>query len=114
EDERINWWDFIEAESRSSAYQKYFGNGITRSLVAAKARRASTKTIGDIFVQIVFEILLPGVAADRLLNGPTNDVGINPWLTYLRSRGVDYHLDAEVRAINCEDGRIRSATVAFG
>ena len=48
--ERINWWDFIEAGARSAAYQKYFGNGITRSLVAAKARRASTKTIGDIFV----------------------------------------------------------------
>ena len=112
--ERTNWWDFIEAETRSASYQKYFGNAITRSLVAAKARRASAKTIGDIFVQIVFEILLPGVAADRVLNGPTNDVWINPWLTYLRSRGVDYHLDAEVRAINCEGGRIRSATVAFG
>jgi uncharacterized protein with NAD-binding domain and iron-sulfur cluster len=112
--ERTNWWDFIEAETRSVSYQKYFGNAITRSLVAAKARRASAKTIGDIFVQIVFEILLPGVAADRVLNGPTNDVWINPWLTYLRSRGVDYHLDAEVRAINCERGRIRSATVAFG
>jgi uncharacterized protein with NAD-binding domain and iron-sulfur cluster len=112
--ERTNWWDFIEAETRSPSYQKYFGNAITRSLVAAKARRASAKTIGDIFVQIVFEILLPGVAADRVLNGPTNDVWINPWLAYLRSRGVDYHLNAEVRVVNCESGRIRSATVAFG
>ncbi len=112
--ERINWWDFIEAESRSAAYQKYFGNGITRSLVAAKARRASTKTIGDIFMQIVFGILLPGVAADRLLNGPTNDVWINPWLQYLQQKGVVYHLNADVRAINCERGVVRSVTVAVG
>ncbi len=112
--ERINWWDFIEAESRSAAYQKVFGNGITRSLVAAKARRASTKTIGDIFVQLVFEILVPGVAADRLLNGPTNDVWMNPWLDYLCKRGVRYHRNADVRAIRFERGLVRGATVAMG
>jgi uncharacterized protein with NAD-binding domain and iron-sulfur cluster len=112
--ERINWWDFIEAGSRSAAYQKFFGNGITRSLVAAKARRASSKTIGDIFLQILFDIATPDVAADRLLNGPTNDVWINPWLTYLRARGVTYHFGAEVRALNAANGQIRSATVKLG
>jgi uncharacterized protein with NAD-binding domain and iron-sulfur cluster len=112
--ERINWWDFIEAGARSSAYQKYFGNGITRSLVAAKARRASTKTIGDIFVQIVFEILLPGVAADRVLSGPTSDVWIEPWLEHLRRQGVAYHLNAEVRAIECRGEMVRGATIAVG
>jgi uncharacterized protein with NAD-binding domain and iron-sulfur cluster len=112
--ERINWWDFIEAGSRSAAYQKYFGSGITRSLVAAKARRASTKTIGDIFVQIVFNILLPGVAADRVLNGPTNDVWINPWLEHLQRQGVAYHLNSDVRSIQCEKGVVRSATLAVG
>jgi len=112
--ERINWWDFIEAGARSSAYQKYFGNGITRSLVAAKARRASTKTIGDIFVQIVFEILLPGVAADRVLSGPTSDVWIDPWLEHLRGQGVAYHLNADVRQIECRAGIVRGATVAVG
>jgi uncharacterized protein with NAD-binding domain and iron-sulfur cluster len=110
--ERISWWDFIEAEGRSAAYQKYFGSGITRSLVAAKARRASTKTIGDIFVQIVFEILLPGVAADRLLNGPTNDVWISPWLEHLRRSGVAYHTNADVRAIHYDRGAVQYASVA--
>jgi uncharacterized protein with NAD-binding domain and iron-sulfur cluster len=112
--ERINWWDFIDADSRSPAYQKVFGNGITRSLVAAKARRASTKTIGDIFMQLVFEILLPGVAADRLLNGPTNDVWMNPWLEDLCKRGVRYHRNADVRAIRFERGLVRGASVAVG
>ena len=110
--ERINWWDFIEAGSRSPAYRMYFGNGITRSLVAAKARRASTKTIGSIFVQIVFDILLPGVAADRVLNGPTNDVWIEPWLSHLRGQGLTYHFDSDVRAIRCDHGRVQSVTVA--
>lgn len=109
--ERINWWDFIEASSRSYSYQKFFGNGITRSLVAAKARRASTKTIGDIFLQILFDIATPDVAADRVLNGPTNDVWIDPWLKYLIGRGVEYHFDAPVSAINCGGGRVRDVSI---
>jgi uncharacterized protein with NAD-binding domain and iron-sulfur cluster len=112
--ERSNWWDFIEADARSEAYRRYFGNGITRSLVAAKARRASTKTIGNIFMQIVFDILLPGVSADRLLNGPTNDVWIDPWLAYLEQQGVVYHRNAYVTEIRCERGRIRSVRVEVG
>lgn len=114
--ELINWWDFIDADHRSPAYQNYFGNAITRSLVAAKAERASTKTIGDIFLQIVFDVLTPGVSSDRLLNGPTNDVWIDPWLAHLRGRGVRYHFDASVQGINLDPrtGRVRSATIAKG
>ena len=56
------------------------GHGITRSLVAAKARLASTKTIGNIFVQLLFDIVGAGPSSDRVLNGPTNDVWIAPWL----------------------------------
>ena len=112
--ERVGWWDFIEAERRSAAYQQLFGHGITRSLVAAKARRASTKTIGDIFMQMLLYIVQPGVTADRLLNGPTNEVWIEPWLAHLRALGVVYHLDAEVVAIHVQRGRVTSATVSQG
>lgn len=112
--ERINWWDYIEAEGRSAGYRRYFGNGATRSLVAAKAQRASTKTIGDIYVQIVFDLLQPGISFDRVLNGPTNDVWLRPWWDYLQERGVVCRLGAEVRAINYEGGLIRSASVAQG
>lgn len=112
--ESVSWWDFIEAEQRSPAYQSVFGQAITRSLVAAKARRASTKTIGDIFTQMLLYIIHPGETADRLLNGPTNDVWIEPWLTHLRSMGVVYNMDAEVLAINASGGRITSATIARG
>ena len=79
--ERTSWWDFIGAEQRSAAYQKFLAAGITRSLVAAKARRASTRTIGDIFVQLMLTIVNPiGGSTDRVLDGPTNLVWIDPWL----------------------------------
>jgi uncharacterized protein with NAD-binding domain and iron-sulfur cluster len=109
--EKIGWWQFIGAAARSPAYQKLLGHGITRSLVAAKADLASTKTIGDIFVQLLFDIAEPGPSCDRVLNGPTNDVWISPWLEHLVARGVRYHLGTRVAAIGCAQGRIRDVTV---
>ncbi len=112
--EKMDWWDFVGAEGRSEAYQKLLAIGITRSLVAAKARSASVKTIGDIFVQLLFGILAPGIASDRLLNGPTNQVWIRPWLKHLTALGLVYHLEAEVTGIHVGAGRIERATVRTG
>ena len=108
--EKLRWWDFVGAEDRSEAYQKLLAIGLTRSLVAAKAREASVKTIGDIFVQLVMGIIAPGTAPDRLLNGPTNDVWIKPWLTYLTGRGVTYRYGTEVTGLKVAEGRIASVT----
>ncbi|MFL5754112.1 MAG: NAD(P)-binding protein [Bacteroidia bacterium] len=45
--EKISWWDFIGAEGRSPAYQQLLAVGLTRTLVAAKAKEASARTGGD-------------------------------------------------------------------
>jgi uncharacterized protein with NAD-binding domain and iron-sulfur cluster len=112
--EQISWYDYIDAATRSEAYQMVFGHGITRSLVAAKARHASTKTIGNIFMQMLLYMIQPGVAADRVLNGPTSEVWLRPWQEHLKALGVVYHIDAEVRGINYNRGRVTGATVVRG
>ena len=105
--ERIGWWDFVGAETRSASYQKFLATGFTRSLVAAKARKASTRTIGDMFMQMMLTFANPTKGStDRLLDGPTNLVWIDPWLDYLVSRGVRYVRDAEVDEILLDKGRI--------
>lgn len=109
--ERTGWWDFIGADDRSEAYQKFLAIGLTRSLVAAKANTASTKTVGDIAIQLQMGIATPEPHCNRLLNGPTNLVWIQPWLNYLESRGVVYKFDSKVTGIECQDGRIVGATV---
>jgi uncharacterized protein with NAD-binding domain and iron-sulfur cluster len=110
--EALSWWDFVQAENRSAPYQLLFGHGITRSLVAAKARRASTRTIGSIFAQILLDIFKPGISTDRLLNAPTNEAWIIPWMEHLRRLGVQYHLEAEVKAIQVEGGVVSGATIS--
>jgi geranylgeranyl pyrophosphate synthase/uncharacterized protein with NAD-binding domain and iron-sulfur cluster len=110
--ERSSWWEFVGAEQHSKSYQKFLADGITRSLVAAKALKASTRTIGDIFVQLMLTILdATGGSTDRVLDGPTNSVWIDPWRRYLESRGVRYFTEAEVEEILCDKGRIAGIAV---
>lgn len=109
--ERIGWWSFIGADTRSEAYQRFLGHGMTRTLVAAKAQLASAKTIGDIFVQLLFDLGEQGISADRLLNGPTNEAWIQPWLDYLIKKGVAYQMGTKVKALRCSAGRITGVTL---
>lgn len=109
--ERLPWWEFMDADGHSLAYQTIFVKGLTRTLVAARAESASTKTGGDIFVQLLFDVGRPGMSSDRLLNGPTNDAWINPWVEHLKSKGVKFVFNSPVKKFNCDKRKITSATV---
>lgn len=112
--EKISWWDFIEADGKSEAYQNLLAIGLTRTLVAAKAKQASARTGGDVLLQLMFDIAEPGESSDRLLDGPTNDVWVNPWLKFLKEKGVNYQLESTVKSINCSGEKITSATIQQG
>ena len=100
--ERLGWWEFTGAEGRSEAYADLLAKGLTRTLVAARAQTASTKTGGDIFLQLIFNMANPSVATDRILNGPTNDRWLHPWHQYLIGKGVDYRFLSDVVKIDCD------------
>ncbi len=110
--ERIGWWQFTDGANRSKAYQDLLARGLTRTLVAARAATASTKTGGDIFLQLIFNMANPKVATDRILNGPTNDQWLFPWHEYLVSKGVDYQFLSDVRKIDCKNGEITGVWVS--
>jgi 15-cis-phytoene desaturase len=104
--ERQSWWSFIEADRQSDAYQKYLAIGSTRSLVASQAQEASARTIGDIGIQLLFNFTLTHLGADYVLNGPTNEVWLDPWLWFLRQNGVDYRFGARVQEIVLKNGAV--------
>jgi uncharacterized protein with NAD-binding domain and iron-sulfur cluster len=109
--ETITWWDFLEADTRSQAYRDYLVVGLTRSLVAMKPKLASTRTVGDIFIQLMLDLGTPCQELDRLLDGPTNDVWIDPWMSYLNARGVTYHTKTPLLSVAMAGGQIASVTV---
>jgi Flavin containing amine oxidoreductase len=87
-----SWWDFVDAAAHSAAYQRYFADGLTRTLVAAKPEEVNAMTGGDVLVRILIDSSNFGYAAstDRILDGPTEDVWINPWVQELRHRQVTF------------------------
>lgn len=109
--EQLGWWEFLEADSKSTAYQNFFAYGLSRSLVAAQADAVSTYTMGDIILQLMFDIVDPTSDFDRLLNGPTNDVWLDPWREFLVNSGVLYHNNATLKNFKTTDGKISCATI---
>jgi uncharacterized protein with NAD-binding domain and iron-sulfur cluster len=112
--ERIGWWEFMDADKRSYEYQKYFVSSITRTMVAAKPDEVSTKTGGDILLQLLFLMANPRAYPDKVLNGPTNKAWLDPWKQYLESIGVEYHHGYEAVKINTTDDAIASIEVRHG
>jgi len=109
--EKISWWDYLEADRFSDNYRALLVQGLTRTLVAANAKYASTKTGGDIFLQLIFNMTNPHVHTDRVLNGPTNSVWIHPWYDYLTAKGVKYFRHYEVTGIEMTDRKISGAKI---
>ena len=109
--EKIGWWDFVEAARCDLPYQQLLGGGLSRTLVAAQPKLASARTGGDILLQLLFNMFSPGVSADRVLNGPTNDVWIDPWRRHLTGLNVDFQPNTTVTGIRCAHGRIAGVTV---
>ena len=112
--ENQGWWDYVGAERRSKAFQKWLGEGLTRTLVAARGREISARTGGLILAQIVFDLTRAGGRADRVLDAPTNEAWIDPWVTHLRARGVDLRLGTPVQGLTVRDGRIAGVTTPAG
>jgi uncharacterized protein with NAD-binding domain and iron-sulfur cluster len=109
-----SWWAFVEADTRSAAFQKFLADGFTRTLVAARAREMSARTGGLILTQILFDLARAGARADRVLDAPTSDAWLTPWAGHLRGAGVELRLGEAVEGIEVHDGRIAGVTVSGG
>jgi len=109
--EPLSWWDFTDANNKSKAFQKFLGNGLTRSLVAAQGREMSARTGGLIFCQLMFGLLSFDDHVDRVLDGPTSEVWIDPWINYLRDKNVELHNECELAAIHCDKTGVKCMTV---
>jgi uncharacterized protein YqjF (DUF2071 family)/uncharacterized protein with NAD-binding domain and iron-sulfur cluster len=110
--DNVGWWDFIDAATRSPAFQLLLATGLTRNAVATQAQLANARTICDISIQLLMNMSLPGEVADRVLVGPTTDTWIEPWVTHLRQAfGVDVRMGASVEAVRFDGRQVSGITV---
>ncbi|HEU5029900.1 MAG TPA: FAD-dependent oxidoreductase [Spirillospora sp.] len=108
--EHVPWWQYMRADGKSKDYRAIMVRFLTRGLVAVKEEVASTKTVGAMGEAFLLSGL--GLGTDgglaRMLNAPTNEAWIDPWVTYLRGRGVRFEVGQTVEALEAGGGRVRS------
>lgn len=119
--EEQSWMEFVKARGKSSAYQKYLVSALTRATVAAKPDLGSARTIGQIGLALVtsatglisqYSGTIVGGGVDRVLNAPTDHAWINPWVDYLRGRGVQFVMGQGATAFDVSGGQVTGVQVS--
>lgn len=111
--DEVTWWEFIEADRMSEGYRGRLAEA-TQALVALQPQRASARTVGQVYFQLLRGQLDPRIQAERVLDGPTSEVWIGPWREHLESLGVEVVTGAEVTGLELVGGRIDAAAVDHG
>jgi uncharacterized protein with NAD-binding domain and iron-sulfur cluster len=109
--EYLDWWDFSGASNRSVAFQNWLADGLTRTLVAARAQEMSTRTGGYILLQLLADSVSFTQQSDRVLCGPTSDVWIDPWRQALDGLGVNFLLNRRVTKFECDGHCVSGAII---
>ncbi|GAB4589234.1 hydroxysqualene dehydroxylase [Nocardia sp. IFM 10818] len=114
--ERMTWTDFARLDVSSPEYNRFLGDGFIRELVATKSVNCSAHSIGLVGEEYVWSLLnlnndSDNKGNDRVLNGPTSETWINPWIDYLRSIGVTFHQGYQLTGFTTDGAHITSATV---
>nr|WP_245549830.1 FAD-dependent oxidoreductase [Gordonia effusa] len=118
--DNVSWYDYIKADQMSPDYGNYLATALSSSLVAAKAKKASARTIAQIGLALAYAIsgLIPEYSrapllgnVDMVLNRPTNQAWIDPWVRYLKARGVQFAMDSGLAELTVKNRRITKARV---
>lgn len=107
----ISWWAFIDAEHRSQEFRDRLAYA-TQALVALRPQVGSARTVGTIYLQLLFGQLDPTSPTERVLNAPTNEAWIEPWVDYLEGLGVEFRPNTPARGLEFDGRRITGATLA--
>ncbi|MFC7058122.1 hydroxysqualene dehydroxylase [Halovenus salina] len=111
--DEVSWWEFIDAENRSQEFRDRLGYAV-QSLVALRPQVGSARTVGSIYAQLLFGQMNPDRPTEQILNGPTSEAWIDPWVEYLTAQGVDLNPGRPAESFEVSGGRIDSLALADG
>ncbi|KNB50662.1 hypothetical protein AC230_21605 [Streptomyces caatingaensis] len=105
--EYVPWWDFIRAGRMSREYQQVLGGNV-QLLQALRPATASSRTCGQGYEALLYDALGRGTdgPADAVLDGPTSEAWIDPWVDHLRALGVRFVFGSAVERLEPQRGRV--------
>jgi 15-cis-phytoene desaturase len=111
--ETMSFWNFVQGDSYSEQFQKYIET--PRFMVAMDPKKGSARTIGTKAIQILLDFARNGSRTDAVLDGPTTDRWLRPWLEHIEHLGVKYHFNKRVTEIEIgSDRKITGVKLADG
>jgi uncharacterized protein with NAD-binding domain and iron-sulfur cluster len=110
--ERTSWEAFVGSGRFSQDYRRLLTGWINRQLLAAEASDVSALTVGLLWEAGFYNLMQrSGTGSfDRVLDLPTNEAWIDPWVAHLRRLGVRFRA-SEVEALPVHGERIGAAVV---
>ncbi|GAA4908643.1 FAD-dependent oxidoreductase [Nonomuraea thailandensis] len=112
--ENMGFADFVKADLMSPEYRELLVHMFTASLVAAQPDKANSRTMGLMFEALIYSGigLGPYGPPDQVLNGPSSDVWITPWIDHLTGLGVQFRLGWTATGFDYSGGRITGVRVS--
>ncbi len=110
--EKTTWTEFIGTDRYPEDYYKLLG-AVPQYTQASKPGTTAANFLGIAFEILIFGLIGRGANGPnfRVLDGPTNDTWIDPWLRELRRLGVDLRLGHQVQELDLEGGKLAGARV---
>ncbi len=108
--EGLTWWDYLECDSNKTEAYRSLVQATTRTSIAAKATEVSAYTIGRLAIRSLTDAL---AGVDRVLNGPTSEVWLDPWRRFLEGCGVTFHCGYDLDAITFSGDRPEIESIDF-
>jgi uncharacterized protein with NAD-binding domain and iron-sulfur cluster len=115
--EQISMWEYFRADGRSDEYQRLFVGGLSHFIQSTPPKLASARAHMSLWEAVVYCLAGQGVDQApfaRLLNAPTNEAWIDPWVAHLRRIGVRFRVGHRIERLRMRRGRIVSADVRDG
>lgn len=87
---------------------------ISGNILAANPRNANAHVVGYLAGDLLCRTIVPGQKGLLyMLDGPTSEVWIDPWVSHLKTLGVNLHLNSKVTEIQMDASgkKIASATI---
>jgi uncharacterized protein with NAD-binding domain and iron-sulfur cluster len=111
--DEVSWWDFIDAENRSQEFRDRLGYAV-QALVALRPKVGSARTVGSIYAQLLFGQFDRSRPTEQILNAPTNEAWIDPWIKYLGSKGVEFHANRPAKELHFDGHKITGVELRDG
>lgn len=103
--EGVSWWDFMLAEQNSAHYGELV-KLISGNILAANPYVANAHVVGAMAADMIFRLITPAeeYGIMNMLDLPTSEVWIDPWVARLRELGVRFVMNATLTSVSLDDG----------